>query len=368
MPLFVVFVFGAVILGAGAMLSPALPTRQPRIGVAAVVAVALIIGGALFWQSLFGGDTLVIDYVLFALVMFVVLGGTFSQGQARAEADGGDLPDADQGWTGPQDLLFFGLVGLALLVLLRYLAPPASDATLSPGLELLTGYLSQQLSQPRPFIQESVAAVVALLSLWAVYDLGGELRDKRTGRALGLVALPGILALFAGGQFMLLLSLAFCSAWLLFVLRVQRLALWQDVLAGGLMLGATLYAGVPALVAALLAGAAWWFFVRGYDAAPAELPPPRRYGAAAALPGIALAGTLPWLVAQGAAVAAYAGDLLMGATVLLALLAGTLAGGLFLLAVWQRWLPPAVRDSLYRSYYPLAFIAGGVLLVLFLLL
>src|SRR5215470_12484310 len=116
MPLFVVFVFGSVVFGAGAMLAPAWNTDQPRIGLSAALALGLIMGGAIFWAMLFGWSTLVIDYLLFALVTAIFLGGTLSYGQKRAEARGETLHDADQGWPGPHDLVFFAVVGLLFIV------------------------------------------------------------------------------------------------------------------------------------------------------------------------------------------------------------------------------------------------------------
>ena len=44
----------------------------------AALALAVVIGGSLFWAMLFGWNTLVIDYLLFALVTVIFLGGTLS--------------------------------------------------------------------------------------------------------------------------------------------------------------------------------------------------------------------------------------------------------------------------------------------------
>ena len=82
MSLFVVFIFAAVLLGAGAMLSPAWRTAQPRIALSAALCLALVVGGAVFYTEAFGWDTLVVDYLLFALLSGVVLGGTLSTAQA----------------------------------------------------------------------------------------------------------------------------------------------------------------------------------------------------------------------------------------------------------------------------------------------
>src|SRR5690606_14289692 len=131
MPLFVIFIFGTVVVGAGAMLAPAWPTREPRIGLAGALALALVIGGALFVAMLTGWDTLVIDYLLFVLVTTIFLGGTLSYGQKRAEERGEELLDADQGWPGPRDLLFFCLV--ALVFVLPALALPVPLDTDAQG-------------------------------------------------------------------------------------------------------------------------------------------------------------------------------------------------------------------------------------------
>ena len=39
MPLIIIFILGAVIIGAGVMFSPAWPTREPRIGLNATLAI-----------------------------------------------------------------------------------------------------------------------------------------------------------------------------------------------------------------------------------------------------------------------------------------------------------------------------------------
>ncbi len=116
MILFVMFIFAAVVIGAGAMLAPAWPTHQPRIALLAALALGLVIGGAVFWAMLFGWNTLVVDYLLFALVSSIFLFGTLSYGQKRAEKRGETLLDADQGWTSGRDLLLFGFAALIFII------------------------------------------------------------------------------------------------------------------------------------------------------------------------------------------------------------------------------------------------------------
>ena len=327
MQLFILFVFGAVVLGAGAMLSPALPTRQPRMGLAAALSLALVVGGAVFYASLFGWDTLVIDYLLFALMSFVVLGGTLSHAQTRAEAKGEILADSEQGWPGPYDLVFFGVTALLFIVplvilpvplgtvaqeqgylaltarlgeTLNSLAPfyPEVNIAYPPGLIALTAYLSQQLNQPIPMIQMGVITVVTFLSIWLLYDLGAEVQDKRLGRAMALVALLsfGLFGLLLDAQFSALMGLFFGLAFVIFVLRYLRETHWFNALGAGLMLGATLIAdftvvGIIALAYALWLVALWLL--------PATRPTLKTWSVLAlGIPLIASVATAPWWVNQ----------------------------------------------------------------------
>lgn len=288
MPVFVLFVFGAVILGAGAMLSPAWPTPQPRIGLSAALALALIVGGTVFYASLVSWDTLVIDYLLFALVVGIFLGGTLSVGQARAEKHGQILADKDQGWPGPQDLGFFLVVALVFAFPVLILPVPPGTAgqesaylalvtregktfnTLAPfypdvvhlyapGFSALTAYLSQQLNQDIPTVQFAAGAVLSWLAVWLAYDFGGELRDKRLGRAMALAMLLslGVYGMLLSGQFMALLGLDFALAFFIFVVRFLRYRYRVDVVAAGLMLGATVIAYPNMTILALIGFVPW---------------------------------------------------------------------------------------------------------------
>ncbi|MEZ4667116.1 MAG: hypothetical protein R3E39_04220 [Anaerolineae bacterium] len=269
MPLFVVFIFGAVVFGAGAMLAPAWPTSQPRIGLMAALALGLIMGGSIFWAMLFGWDTLVIDYLLFALVTAIFLFGTLSYGQKRAEGRGETLLDAEQGWPGPGDLLFFLFVALVFvipaLVLpvpldtdaqgfgylglmarlgggFKTLAPfhPEISYLYAPGFTTLIAYLSQQLNQGLHTVQISIGAVLGLLNVWLAYDLGSEIQDKRLGRAMAVAMLAGIglFTAYMDSHYTTLLGLVFALAFIINMLRFLRHPNAPDAVAGGLMLGA----------------------------------------------------------------------------------------------------------------------------------
>jgi hypothetical protein len=367
MPLFTLFIFGAVLLGAGTLFAPALPTTQPRIGAAAAFTLALIMGGALFWLNLFGGEMLVVDYVLFALLSGIVLGGTLSQAQMRAEALGKELPDAEQGWTGPEDLVFFALVGLLVIGALLIAKPYASDGTFAAGWELLTNYLSQQLSQARPAVQSGVAAVVAFLSVWSIYDLGSELRDKQLGRTMALVFLALPVYLLTQGSFATLLGVLFVTVYLIFALRVARYRQWRDTLIAGLMLGATLYAGSPALIVAVVASIPWLLWhVRGSSVK--DVPPHQQMGALAGIPIVALLATLPTLLKhlqEPRTLRIYVGDGMMtpigwiAASIVVALVVGWA-----LLWLWETRVPAAARQTLHRRYYLVAGVAAVLLVVI----
>ncbi len=294
MPLFVIFIFGAIVFGAGAMLAPAWPSSQPRIGLMAALALGIVMGGAIFWSSLFGWNTLVIDYLLFALITSIFLFGTLSYGQKRAESKGETLADSDQGWPGPRDLMFFGLVALIFLAPVLILPVPLdTDAqgfgylglmarlgggfqTLSPwhpeisylyspGFSVLIAYLSHQLNQGMQSVQISVGAILGLLNVWLAYDMGSEIRDKRLGRAMALVMLLsiGLFTAFVDSHYTTILGLVFAQAFLILAIRFLRKPTIADAAGGGLMLGALVLAHPDTTIILMLGYVPWlltmWF-------------------------------------------------------------------------------------------------------------
>ena len=268
-PLSIMFIPASVLLGAGALLAPALPGKQVRIGLGAALALAVVMCGATGWTMLFGWDTLVIDYLLFALVIVVLLGGTLGRGQLRAARQGAEVADADMGWPAALDLAFFALVaalfalptlilpvpldtdaqGFGYLALmtrlggsLGTLAPfhPEISYLYAPGFPLLVAWLSSQLGQPLHQVQFALAAVLGLLNVWLAHDLGSELGGRRLGRALAL-ALTGGLGLFLAymdSHFTTMLALVFAQGFVLCALRYQRDGQRTDLFAAGLLLAA----------------------------------------------------------------------------------------------------------------------------------
>jgi hypothetical protein len=303
MPLFVIFVFGAVILGAGTLLSPALPTSQPRIGLASAFALALVIGGAVFWAMLFGWDTLLIDYMVFFLTSIIFLGGTLSYGQKRAEERGETLDDADQGWPGPLDLGLLGGAALVFIVLVLFITPPPmtlanppARAALSsepPGFRALVSYLEHQLSQPMPITQYAVGGVLAFICVWLAYDLGAEIKSNSLGRRLMIIPLIGGAFLLLNAQYEILLASVFAISFAIFALHYARHQYPIDAFMAGLMLGAALLAQGQIFLLTLV----------GYAIAMVLLAvrriPLRREAWAVMLlgvPFVAVLATSPWLV------------------------------------------------------------------------
>jgi hypothetical protein len=323
MPLFVIFVFGAVVIGAGAMLSPAWNTRQPRIGLTAALALGIVVGGAVFWAMLFGWDTLVVDYLLFALVTAIFLFGTLSYGQKRAESRGETLADADQGWLSARDLLLFALVALIFVVpalilpvpldtdaqgfgylaltareggSFRTLAPfrPEISYLYAPGFPALTAYLSQQLDAGLHQTQFGIGAVLSVVLVLLAFDFGAEFYDKRMGRAMALtmVAGLGLFLTYMDSHYTTLLALVFAFACLIFALRYLRDRRLPDLIAGGLMLGAVILCHPDTTIILALGYAP--FLITMWLSRPR--PTIRAWiGWAVGIPLVALIGIAPWL-------------------------------------------------------------------------
>ncbi|MFN8527922.1 MAG: hypothetical protein U0670_04860 [Anaerolineae bacterium] len=328
MPFIIMFIFGAVVIGAGAMLAPAWVTHQPRIGLLAALSLALVTGGAVFWAMAFGWNTLVVDYLLFALVTAIFLFGTLSFGQKRAEARGEELADKDQGWLGPHDLLLFGVAALIFMIPALLLPVPMdTDAqgfgylglmarlgggfnTLAPfhpevtylyapGFTALIAYLSQQLNQGMHAVQLSVGAVLSLLLCLLAYDFGTEFgegeRDKRFGRAMALCMLlgGGLFAAFMDSHFTTLLALNFAFAFLIFMLRYLRAGTPADLIAAGLMFGATVLSHPDTTI---ILGLGYGPFLLTMWLSKSRPPFNRWLILVIGVPLVALIGIAPWLL------------------------------------------------------------------------
>src|SRR5258708_33158979 len=318
------FVLGSIVLGAGAMLAPALPTDGPRIGLAAALALAIVVVGAIGYAALFGWNTLVIDYLWFALLVGIFLAGTLSAGMYRAETQGGIKEYG--GWPGPRELAFFIMVaiifavpaivlpvpldtdaqGFGYLALtlrnagsLTTLAPyhPEINYLYSPGLPALVAYLGHQLNAGLQNIELAVGAVLSIVFVWVAYDFGNELdsgKTRRTGIVTAVCALigTGILTTDLDSHYTALLGLVFALAFLTFAIRFQRDGRRADFIAAAITLAGVPLAQPDMTIILVLGYVPWlatmWFAM--------PRPSVRRWLLmAAGIPLLALILVAPWL-------------------------------------------------------------------------
>lgn len=254
MSLFVLFVLGAVIIGVGTMLAPALPTEQPRVGLTSTLALAIVVSGGILWTRFIGWDTLLIDYLLFGIVSLVILGGTMVQAHQKAtgELDSSES-EPDIQWMSRNDFLFFVIIGLICLIPL-FLPEQASIDTVTisygqrlseienaypqiqkfgaTGFHILSSYLSQQLQQDSAIAYPAVGSVLAFLTILTAYDFGAELKNTLLGRILAIVMLIILIVAYLGFAdfYNLLMGLLFIVAFLIFALRTVKHRQWQDIL------------------------------------------------------------------------------------------------------------------------------------------
>jgi hypothetical protein len=324
MPIFVIFVFASIVFGAGAMLAPAMPTHGPRVGLSAALTLAFVIVGGLFWASLFGWDTLVIDYLWFTLLVIIFLGGTLSAGIQRAESKGDGREYG--GWPGPRELAFFTMVALIfaapalvlpvpldtdaqgfgyLALMLRNsgslttLAPfhPEITYLYSPAFPALVAYLGHQLNAGLQNIQLALGAVLSVLFVWVAYDFGNELdrdRVRRTGIVMACCALlgTGLLTADLDSHYTALLALVFALAFVTFAIRFHREGRRVDFVAAAVTLAAVPLSQ-PDVTVILALGYVPWLATM-WLATPR--PTIRRWlGLAVGIPLLALIGIVPWL-------------------------------------------------------------------------
>ncbi|MCA9912092.1 MAG: hypothetical protein KC496_02030, partial [Anaerolineae bacterium] len=317
------------------------------------------------------------------------------QAQMCAEAQGIELADAEQGWPGPMDLIFFTVAGLLFSMPLFLVAVPPGDTAAAqalitlaareggsftslapiapqitgfaaPGFHGISAYLSQQLGQPIPQIYLALGAVLGFLGVWVAYDLGGEIRDKRLGRAMALAFMfsGGVLYLQFNGFYPQLMGVTFALAYLLYGLRALRQGKPLDIVAGGLMLGAVLYVepalfGFAALLGIILAVALLVTSSSGKERPSSGVAMLRVVGVLL----VAALGTAPWTVQHPADVL----DLILAPVNNLTLitvyaLVAPLLIGAVLLWLWDRL--PQGKDEMLLRYALIPLGIGAVLAVL----
>lgn len=264
MVLFVVFIFGAVIIGVGAMLAPALPGEIPRSGLASTLALAFVTGGSLLWMRFIGWDTLVMDYLLFGIVSLVILGGTMVQAHQQATGES-DEATPNVHWMSRADFIFLAITGVICLIPVLFLETSLNPVEFeigqtlteiksnfphiinpaSTGFYVLSAYLSQQLQQDIETVYPAVGIVLTFLCVLTAYDCGAEIRGSGSGRILAgivLIALSVMVLTFAD-MYPMLMAILFGLAIILLMIRIVRYRQWQDI-AGLLMLVGTLIVGL----------------------------------------------------------------------------------------------------------------------------
>jgi hypothetical protein len=308
----------AFLLGSGTLVASIIPTRGARIGLGAVVFLALIVDGTWLLAPLVDWSPALGDAVWIGVFALIVLGAAMTAGYYR-----GTTGKPAWAWPSTRDVLFMIVVitlfGAAVLVLpvpldtdaqgfgylaltLREgkdyttLAPwhPEIDYLYSPGYIGLIAYLSARFDLGIHTLQLIFSAATAVLFVWTAYDLGNELEGPRTGRGLMLAAVigTGLITAFMDSHFTALLALLFSLGFITFVLRFLDKWRWSSVLFAAICL-----AGVPLsqpdTTIALIIGYAPWLVV-------IWLSKPRPSFRAwlilvSVIPSVALGIILPWL-------------------------------------------------------------------------
>lgn len=314
MIVFVAFILLGLTLGVGMMLAPALPTSQPRVAASGVLSLAIVLSGALFHAALFGWDTLLVDYLWFALIMGVFLGGTLTVGMKKIEDSLASGVSLSAGWpTIPAMVIFLGLgITLALVLsvwgntsafleespqlLARFEAMHQGEdlhqlnnlaGRIGPGTPALLVYFNTQLPSDLSASYAGLVVTAYTLLGWLLYDLGQEVSDNRLGwQFFGTVFL---FALLMGLHLVALLATIFVLGFWLFSLRWTRHVLRMDAIAAAICAAAAILVH-PITVGVMVAlyGVNWFL--------PHERPTTRWGWGAVLLPSLTLLGLLPWLL------------------------------------------------------------------------
>lgn len=307
-----------VLLGVGTLVASILPTGGARIGLGAVLFLAVVVDATWFaaplvgWSAALGDTVWLVTFGLVALLAWIT----------ALHYRGVSAP-APWRWPGERDMAFLVLVialfGAVVLVLpvpldtdaqgfgylaltlrdgedFTTLAPwhPETDYLYSPGFVGLIAHLSARFTLGIHALQLVVGAATAVLFVWLAYDFGCELDGPRAGRAFMLAALggTGMVTAFMDSHYTALLSLTFALGFLFFTLRFLQSWRWSSALFAAICL-----AGVPLsqpdTTIALMIGYVPWLVLLVFSR-----PRPRIASwlvIAAVIPLVALGIISPWL-------------------------------------------------------------------------
>ena len=252
---FVAFILLGLTLGVGMMLAPALPTAQPRVAASGVLVFATVLSGALFHAAWFGWDTLLVDYLWFALITGVFLGGTLTVGMHKLEESIAAGEETDSGWpTLLQMGIFLGLgvvMGVVLLVsgvdglgdspqlMTRIDAMQRGhsleqfntlEGNIGPGVPALLAYFAAQLPANNSQSYGGLIMMGYVLLGWLFFDIGQEIRQAGNLKwyFFGTIMLVGVLL---QTSLVALLAVLFVVGFWFYALRWSRHRLPLDAIA-----------------------------------------------------------------------------------------------------------------------------------------
>jgi hypothetical protein len=310
-----------VLLGAGMLVASILPTRGARIGLGAVLFLALVVDATWFAAPLVGWSPFLADLVwigVFAAIALItgIVALYYYWNVSVIPQPAWTWPSARDGMFLALVILLFGMVVLLLPVPLdtdaqgfgylsltlrdgrdyTTLAPWHSEIEYlySPGYIGLIAHLSARFDLNIATLQLVFSAIGATLFVWMAYDLGCELDGPRTGRGFMLAAVigTGLFTAFLDSHYTALLALDFVLAFLTFVLRFLNSGRWSDAL-----LAAICLAGVPltqpdTTIALIIGYVPWLVFIVFSRPRPGF----KAWGVIAIIiPLVALGIVAPWL-------------------------------------------------------------------------
>jgi hypothetical protein len=309
----------AAFLGVGTRVALVIPTRGTRIGLGAVVFLALIVDGTWLIAPVMGWSSALTDGVWAGMLALLIVAVAVS-----VKYPSGFLGRPIRTRPGARDLSFLALVvawsGALLLVLpvppdtdaqgfgylaltLREgrsytsLAPwhPEIGSLYSPGFSGIIAHLSTHFDLGIHMLMLVFGAMTASLFVWTAYDLGCEVDGPRTGRGFMLASLigTGLVSVFMDVHFTALLAIIFEMAFITFVVGFLRTGSWPSAAFAAICL-----AGVPLahqdMAIAFLIGYLPWLVVIWFGRPRPDL---RIWlGLAVIIPLAALVILSPWLI------------------------------------------------------------------------
>ncbi|NLF74446.1 MAG: hypothetical protein GX573_02015 [Chloroflexi bacterium] len=318
MTLVAYLVLVCVLLGLGTLVASILPTGGARIGLGAVLFLAVVVDATWFFAPMGGWSAALGDAAWVGAFGLAGLLAWLTALHYRGEPD-----QTPWHWPGERDVallvVLVALFGALVMVLpvpldtdaqgfgylaltlrdggdFTTLAPwhPETDYLYSPGYIGLVAHFSARFDLGIHTLQLVISAATAVLFAWLAYDLGCELDGRRAGRAFMLAALigTGMITAFMDSHYTALLSLTFALAFLTFVLHFLQTWRWSSALFAAICL-----AGVPLsqpdTTIALIIGYVPWLVLLALNGSRPRVA--SWMVIAAVIPLVALGIAAPWL-------------------------------------------------------------------------